>query len=159
MDTIQCEYDSTLTRSTSQLREAGLQSPAELTEVDKGSHSQYTEVPSKHTYLDKPEWLLDAQASLPTPGQLYERVPQPSIATQLLYSDSHIVAGNTPLHQATLCGHLSIVKVFLDRGTDQAVMNSQGRTVLHIASESGHVDIVRLLLDYRQYIDTVTAPH
>lgn len=152
-DTIPRECDPIFAKTSGQTTDIELQLPAEPADVDNRIYSRHGDISSKHTYFDKPQWLLEPEASLPTPEQLHERITQSSIVEQPLCRDGNTVAGNTPLHQAALYGHFSTVKVFLDRGADQAVVNSQGRTALHMASEGGHVDLVRLLLDRGQYID------
>ena len=57
--------------------------------------------------------------------------------------------GLTPLHQATLGGHLDTVKMLVQLGTDRNHINAvcrQGRTALNIAACAGYADVVRALL-------------
>ena len=52
----------------------------------------------------------------------------------------------TPLHQATISGHLKTVKILLDEGGSVLAVDNDGRTLLHCAAVEGHVDIIRELL-------------
>ena len=59
-----------------------------------------------------------------------------------------MVAGNcgTPLHVATLIGHVETVETMLADGCPMDVVNSNGDTVLHCAAAGGHVEVVRMLV-------------
>lgn len=48
-------------------------------------------------------------------------------------------------------GHVSIVKLLLDKGVDVTAVNEEGENALHVASIHGHHDVVKLLL--------LSAPH
>ena len=53
----------------------------------------------------------------------------------------------TPLHLASANGHLSIVKVLIEHGSDVNKRDENQETPLDIVSGSGHLDIARLLLE------------
>jgi ankyrin repeat protein len=53
---------------------------------------------------------------------------------------------STALGQAASAGHLDVVQLLLDRGTDPSLANSDV-TPLMAAARRGHLDVVRLLLD------------
>jgi hypothetical protein len=53
----------------------------------------------------------------------------------------------TPLHVATTCGHLSIIKLLVSAGANvNAATTTTGRTALQLAVEFGHEEIVNYLL-------------
>ena len=55
--------------------------------------------------------------------------------------------GNTPLHEASMEGHMDVVRALLAAGADVNARNdSYGDTPLHGASCHGHMDVVRALL-------------
>ncbi len=54
--------------------------------------------------------------------------------------------GDSPLHLASLYGHLSCVEELLRRGADPTAIDDDGSTPLHDASASGHATIVAALL-------------
>jgi ankyrin repeat protein len=50
---------------------------------------------------------------------------------------------------ATIMGHLDMVRLLLEAGSDVHATNVEGRTVLHHANDAGHgVELNRLLLDH-----------
>ncbi|GMM56739.1 Hos4 protein [Maudiozyma humilis] len=57
-------------------------------------------------------------------------------------------AGNTPLHEAALNGHLEVVRVLVEHGADPNVRSYEmfGDTPLIDASANGHLDVVSYLL-------------
>ncbi len=42
--------------------------------------------------------------------------------------------GNTPLHYASMCGNLEVVKYLINKGADINKKNNKGNTPLHYAS-------------------------
>jgi len=53
----------------------------------------------------------------------------------------------TPLHIASLLGHLELCQILLDINPNLAVeVNSEGHCPLHLASAKGHIEIVKALL-------------
>lgn len=54
----------------------------------------------------------------------------------------------TPIHAATIDGHVEITKLLLSKGCIVDVANLYGDTPLHDAIENGHVEVVELLLEY-----------
>ncbi len=57
------------------------------------------------------------------------------------------INGCTPLHNASGCGQIDIVKLLIDLDADIESEDSNGRTSLHFASSYGHIDIVKLLIN------------
>jgi ankyrin repeat protein len=57
--------------------------------------------------------------------------------------------GQTPLHWASMNGHLEVAQLLLERGADIDVPDSLRRMPLHRASANGHLEIVQLLLKNR----------
>lgn len=52
-----------------------------------------------------------------------------------------------PLHIASLLGHLTVVRILLDKGADISIQDSQGYTALHLVVYQGNKKVARLLLD------------
>ena len=52
----------------------------------------------------------------------------------------------TPLHQASLAGHMDTAVAMLEEGCSVDVVNSAGFTVLHFAAQGGHVKLVKELV-------------
>ena len=50
--------------------------------------------------------------------------------------------GVTPLHYASQCGDINIVKYLITVGCDPAFPDSKGRLPLHIACLNGHLTVV-----------------
>ncbi|KFY30111.1 hypothetical protein V494_08258 [Pseudogymnoascus sp. VKM F-4513 (FW-928)] len=55
--------------------------------------------------------------------------------------------GQTPLHEAAIGGHESIVKLLLEKGADAEAKDGNGQTALYEAAEGGHEAVVQLLLE------------
>jgi hypothetical protein len=55
-------------------------------------------------------------------------------------------ANNTPLHAASIAGHVDIVKLLLDSGCIVDPVNLSRDTPLHDAIDNGHLECVKLLL-------------
>jgi ankyrin repeat protein len=54
----------------------------------------------------------------------------------------------TPLHVASSCGHLPMVKALLKRGANPAIQADDGQTALHLAATQGYAAIQQALLDH-----------
>ena len=54
-------------------------------------------------------------------------------------------SGNTPLHVATIFGHMELVKLLIYQGGDVYKKGQHGAISIHIAAHEGHANIVRLL--------------
>ena len=57
-------------------------------------------------------------------------------------------ANDTPLEEAAYGGYADVVKLLLDKGADQKVIDSSGMTALQEAEDQGHKDVVELLKSY-----------
>ena len=51
--------------------------------------------------------------------------------------------GDTPLHLATLKGHLDVVRCLCEQGADTDKFNQPGYTPLHMSAAKGHLEVVR----------------
>lgn len=56
------------------------------------------------------------------------------------------MAGNTPVHWASLNGHLDSVKLLADAGADLTVKNKAGHDALHEAETGSHEAVAEWLL-------------
>lgn len=56
------------------------------------------------------------------------------------------------LHVAIANGHIEMVKMLLDNGSDMRIVSGNNESVLHYAASSGQVEMLRLLFD-RQFIE------
>ena len=54
--------------------------------------------------------------------------------------------GNTPLHVAARCGHVSAVQMMISRGADITACNEQMMTCLDIAVEFGKEKVAEVLI-------------
>ncbi|KAJ7285924.1 ankyrin repeat-containing domain protein [Mycena rebaudengoi] len=57
------------------------------------------------------------------------------------------VAMGSALHLAAFGGHVTVVHLLLEKGTNIDLHDAEHATALHVASRKGHVEIVRLLLE------------
>ena len=66
-----------------------------------------------------------------------------------------IFSGRNPLHEAVACGHLHIVKIFLDeyRCNPNVVTLLGSTTALHIACERGHRQVASTLITFGAHIN------
>ena len=55
--------------------------------------------------------------------------------------------GDTPLHEACICGNLAIVNELLDHGADVNSKNDDDEFPLHTACKEGYVEIVKEILN------------
>jgi ankyrin repeat protein len=52
----------------------------------------------------------------------------------------------TPLHLASIEGHLKIVELLLLKGAKIDARESRGKTALHLAARGGHLALVQFLI-------------
>jgi hypothetical protein len=57
------------------------------------------------------------------------------------------VKNDSPLHYATMIGHVEIARLLLQNGADLNVKSNYGTTPLHRAATRGHIDILHLLVE------------
>jgi uncharacterized protein len=55
-------------------------------------------------------------------------------------------SGNTPLHWASLNGHLPVVKLLFEAGADPTILNDAGHDAIYEAETNGKDDVVGYLL-------------
>ena len=60
--------------------------------------------------------------------------------------DSH---GDTPLHEACICGNLTILKEMLEHGANVDIRNDDEETPLHTACKEGFDEIVQEILHWK----------
>ena len=72
-----------------------------------------------------------------------------SIATQLLdkgaFLDWPDVRGNTALHYAAMNNNKILIELFIKRGANLSLKNTDEKTALDLAKETGEEDIIKLL--------------
>ena len=61
--------------------------------------------------------------------------------------DPNLSGDNAPLHLAAKHGHLEVVGLLLESGSDKEKALSNGATALSLAAMNGHLEVVRLLLE------------
>ena len=61
--------------------------------------------------------------------------------------DNH---GDTPLHEACICGNLTILKEMLEHGANVNIRNADEETPLHTACKEGFVEIVKDILHWNR---------
>ena len=71
-------------------------------------------------------------------------------------ADAMSIQHFTPLMLAAREGHLSIIKLLLDRGANPNLAHPNGRTALHLASSAGHEEIVQSLLFGGAFINVIS---
>ena len=57
--------------------------------------------------------------------------------------DNKDANGTTPLLEAAINGHLSIIEYFIEKGCDPQSRNAEGNTVAHFAALNGHLSILK----------------
>ncbi|KAE8149222.1 hypothetical protein BDV25DRAFT_156708 [Aspergillus avenaceus] len=132
--------------------------------------SMYTDPSNKATFTPSLCDLCYAYAKPQSPPHQDPRAPVTSPAntptrptSQPKGSDSARIPGagsrtwTTPLHISITRGHLSAVRLLLDRGADPNAVDGAGSTVLHTAVQSGHHAIVRELLRHHADPTSVDA--
>jgi ankyrin repeat protein len=60
--------------------------------------------------------------------------------------DARNTYGLTPLHRASMAGHVPVVQALVDAGARIDLRGPDGWTALHVAAASGHAPVVRELL-------------
>jgi len=61
------------------------------------------------------------------------------------------VAGNTPLHTATIYGHTELVKLLLQHSSAEVYTRGQhGALAIHMAAHEGHANLVRLFCQFAE---------
>ena len=64
--------------------------------------------------------------------------------------------GVTPVYNASLHGHLEVVRLLCKLGVDVNAARASQRTPVYIASQNGDVEIVRLLCEFGANVDAAT---
>lgn len=62
-------------------------------------------------------------------------------------NNSYSYGGESLLHVAAKNGHLSMLKLLLERGANINIQDESGNTALHYAASNGKKDVVKYLLD------------
>ncbi|KAI3926262.1 hypothetical protein MKW98_028398 [Papaver atlanticum] len=78
------------------------------------------------------------------------------IETLKLDLDSKDRIGTTPLHHATMKGHLEIVRYLLEKGANPEASDDKNATSLHFAALSGDTKIITLLLSRGVRVDVAS---
>jgi ankyrin repeat protein len=80
------------------------------------------------------------------------------LSTAMPVSPSDPPDASTPLHWATACGHLEMVKLLLDHGAAIGAVNEDKWMPIHYAAQYGHADIVALLAKRGSPLGAETTP-
>jgi ankyrin repeat protein len=73
------------------------------------------------------------------------------------FSHSYSYGGESLLHVAAKNGHLSMVKLLLERSANVNIQDESGNTALHYAASAGKKDIVKYLLEQGADASVVNA--
>jgi len=60
------------------------------------------------------------------------------------------MAGNTPLHTATIYGHTELVKLLLQHAAEVYRKGQHGALAIHMAAHEGHANLVRLFCQFAE---------
>jgi len=60
------------------------------------------------------------------------------------------MAGNTPLHAATIYGHTEFVKLLLQHAAEVYRKGQNGALAIHMAAHEGHANLVRLFCQFAE---------
>ncbi|OHE94398.1 hypothetical protein CORC01_10326 [Colletotrichum orchidophilum] len=74
----------------------------------------------------------------------------------LLLEQAGVVQNPTFIYEASIHGHVEVVKLLLASGADPNIPHREYCTALEAASEEGHVEVVRILLDSGIDVNTRT---
>ena len=69
--------------------------------------------------------------------------------------DSEEMVFGSALHQATLRGHVSTVRLLLENNCSTHSVDSLGRSALHVAAEGGHSDCVEALIEHHCPVNSI----
>jgi len=61
--------------------------------------------------------------------------------------------GSTPLHLASLSGHIGLAQFLVKCGADTKAQDKNGSTPLNLASERGHTELARFLIQHQHAVD------
>jgi ankyrin repeat protein len=64
---------------------------------------------------------------------------------------------STVLHKAVLCKQLEVARVFIDRGADVNMKDSEGNTALHLAAKEGETDAVKFLVKKKSNVSAANG--
>jgi len=78
-------------------------------------------------------------------------LPSPAVTSFLSLGNT---SGNTPLHWASLNGHLEAVKLLVQAGADPGVTNRAGHDAVYEAEVNGKEQVVEWLLTEGKGLDT-----
>ena len=56
--------------------------------------------------------------------------------------------GATPLHEAVVYNHVTLVELLLGHDCDVMAADNQGSTALHLAAMNGDIDIMKMLINH-----------
>jgi ankyrin repeat protein len=73
------------------------------------------------------------------------------------FHHSYSYGGESMLHVAAKNGHLSMVKLLLERGGNIDIQDESGNTALHYATSAGRKDVVKYLLEHGADVSVVNA--
>ena len=63
------------------------------------------------------------------------------------------LVGYTPLHEAASSGHLNVLELLLQHGSDVNCLTNTGCTPLHLAAINGHLNSLKLLLHCGSFVN------
>lgn len=104
--------------------------------------------------------LGQAKASLDTLKRLITLYTSALPSSTMTLLNSQNGSGNTPLHWASVNGHLEAVKLLIDAGADPTIINKAGHDAVYEAEINGKDTVVEWLLTKGRGLETgITGSH
>ncbi|KAL8692205.1 MAG: hypothetical protein Q9218_002736 [Villophora microphyllina] len=118
--------------------------------IDPDSGNGLLHFASANRCMDVLNYLLPPSTSASTDPNVSNGS---SVSTMGLNLDLRNKAGNTPLHWASMNGHLEVVKLLVDRGADVWIKNEAGHNAMFDAEVAGKEEVVAWLLSQQKGVE------